>query len=526
METNSTYWGILSEQRSYRWATARAYELNALTNTSSIGRETNLAAMLFYLGHVIHLNQDLTVPAHVRNDNHGVNAPNGPFAALVMWTENFGAAQCTNNPQWFTKPSHSDWSWWQNTAGFQKLEDFWNRDFLTGPDPSAALNRDASDSDRKPLGLAEFCNGNFISENATYGDFFTDHSAKHWFQYPRLADTTQPNLRLLRWGGAEVEVRTNTITLRDGKSGILPYISKTKSGIYVTNHSALHYEAVKNPGKVANPQMHVMLTLNDSNVLQEYHSILIPKAIECSAGILDYFFRGTMSANVIGYNTNTMQYTNLIVNTSGQDFYGGSFSIYQDDTNGLRALIAQTNFTGITLQNSNSMTMISTPSFASLTNKFLLAYQGTIGITNGNTALDPVDANVGIAAQTFTPVVDQTMTTSYLVPVNQPGDSITNTLSSDDFPFAIITTNYEARIDWAAFDDMGTIGGVPCTDVFLSCTDPAGITNTVVPSGNVTISPDGKRMSVVVTATDDPICHINVGWFQITMKWRAWVPTP
>ena len=79
VETNAFWW-----QHSYTWLKARSFELNALTNSCKSGRETNLAAMLFYLGHVIHLNQDLTVPAHVRNDNHGVNAANGPFAALVM----------------------------------------------------------------------------------------------------------------------------------------------------------------------------------------------------------------------------------------------------------------------------------------------------------------------------------------------------------------------------------------------------------------------------------------------------------
>jgi hypothetical protein len=190
------------------------------------------------------------VPAHVRNDNHGVAADNGVFEALVMWTENFGATQCTNNPQWFARPSHHGWSWWQNTAGFQKLEDFWNRDLLRTKH-DIALNADASDDNRTLLGLSEFSNGNFISEDASYGDFFADQkNVKHWFQFPQLRDTTQPNLKRLRWGAGQLEVRTNTIALRNDLSGIVPYLSKTKSGISVKNHSALRYEAVRNPGKM------------------------------------------------------------------------------------------------------------------------------------------------------------------------------------------------------------------------------------------------------------------------------------
>lgn len=70
VETNGFWW-----QHSYTWLKARNLELNALTNSCQAGRATNLAGMLFYLGHVIHLNQDLTVPAHVRN-------PVDDFAAL------------------------------------------------------------------------------------------------------------------------------------------------------------------------------------------------------------------------------------------------------------------------------------------------------------------------------------------------------------------------------------------------------------------------------------------------------------
>jgi len=131
------------------------------------------------------------VPAHVRNDNHGVAADNGVFESLVMWTENFGAAQCTNHPQWFTRPTHSGWYWWQDTAGFQRLEDFWNRDLLRTK-LGDALIADVSDDDRTPLGLAEFCNGNFISEDATYGIFFPVTVANIGFNSRALGTQLSP----------------------------------------------------------------------------------------------------------------------------------------------------------------------------------------------------------------------------------------------------------------------------------------------------------------------------------------------
>jgi len=102
-------------QQSFPWQIVRVYELNALTNSSQAARETSLAGMLFYLGHVIHLNQDLTVPAHVRNDNHGLNATDGPFATLVMWTENYGRDNYSKQDQAKAFPIqtyHQGWAWW------------------------------------------------------------------------------------------------------------------------------------------------------------------------------------------------------------------------------------------------------------------------------------------------------------------------------------------------------------------------------------------------------------------------------
>jgi len=52
---------------------------------------------------------------------------------------------------------------------------------------------------------------------------------------------------------------------------------------------------------------------------------------------------------------------------------------------------------------------------------------------------------------------------------------------------------------------------------------PNEITNAVVASTNVTVV--GDRLSIPVIATDDPNCGERVGWWTITITWRAW-PAP
>jgi hypothetical protein len=97
--------------QSYPWRLVRTCELNALTNSSPEARLLSLKMSMSYLGHVLHLNQDLTVPAHVRNDNHGLTLEHGWWETWIMWTENYGRDHCADNPQWFANQSHGGWSW-------------------------------------------------------------------------------------------------------------------------------------------------------------------------------------------------------------------------------------------------------------------------------------------------------------------------------------------------------------------------------------------------------------------------------
>jgi hypothetical protein len=65
---------------SYSWANARTEQYEAFTMATQSGRENKLADMLCALGHIMHLNQDMSHPDHVRNDEH-------PF---IRYLEDFG----------------------------------------------------------------------------------------------------------------------------------------------------------------------------------------------------------------------------------------------------------------------------------------------------------------------------------------------------------------------------------------------------------------------------------------------------
>lgn len=360
------------------WQIARECQLIGLTNSSRTTRDENLAHMFYSLGHIIHLNQDTSQPDHTRDDAH----PNRVFI------EDYGLGDYNARPDTFN-PVPRGWAYWRDQAHFTRLLDFWDRGFYQGD--AAALDADNSGNPAAKLGLAEFSNGNLLGENALYAEFFENKSNKtHYFPHPALKDTDQPQVRPF----------LDSITLVDGTIGNSPYLQKTRAGTNITHHSALRYFAVMNMARMSTLPARTAVTIKNDNVLSNYHDIMIPKAIEYSGGILDYFFRGSMAVSVVGYDTNTMTYTNQIMNTSGEAFGPGFYAIYQDDASGDRTQVASTNLS-TALQGGDGFTMAFS-STNSLTNKTLVVYRGSIGLTNSNQALDPVDADIAIALASIT----------------------------------------------------------------------------------------------------------------------------
>src|SRR5207244_8146119 len=75
-------------------------------------------------------------------------------------------------------------------------------------------------------------------------------------------------------------------TLENGALAKSIYLAKTGDGITYNHIARVNYLGVKVPGLTGAPYC----TIDDENVLKDYHDKLIPKAVEYSAGLLDYFF--------------------------------------------------------------------------------------------------------------------------------------------------------------------------------------------------------------------------------------------
>jgi len=361
----------------WSWQNARSNQWAGLTATNQVDRITALTNMFRAMGQVMHLLEDTSQPQHVRNEQHLDKIPylkiSAPWRSPI---EDYG-----NDHYLQLNYQHSILDW--RAVGFKKLEDFWDRHLYNGVGTVLL----AAENGGAQLGLAEWCNGNFLGARHMYPDHQNEYNSDgtkniKWYPYPSLNHSTDyPQIK------ANFPAAVHPIGLKNGQQGSSIYVDKTDDGVKFSYLSRLTFFGASFPYTE-------QMTIYDDNVLKSYHDQLIPKAVEYSAGLLDYFFRGTLSATVVGYDSNLQQYTNHVINTSSNDFSGGAFYLFMQ-ANGGRGLIQSNALIGTLASGASTNLTFST---TLPTNPFdlYLVYQGTIGITNG-TPLDPADAGIAIA---------------------------------------------------------------------------------------------------------------------------------
>jgi hypothetical protein len=373
----------------WSWPNARGYEYIALSSSSPITRTTNFGNMFRAIGQVVHLLEDTSQPEHVRNEMH-----------LDYWpTITYSTNKLSYETPWHSRFEDYGQANWQSLnystnilnwrgLGFNKMQDFWDRHLYVGS--VTALYNDEAGDPGSQLGLAEFVNGNFLGERHLYRDYFVPGSIS-WYPYPSLITSTDYMLKK-----SYLNSGIGNYKLHNGYLAKGIYLRKETAGINVSHHSRFTYLGVKHPAKMTSAST----TIRDDTVLADYHAILIPKAVQYSAGLIDYFFRGNLgvSATNIGGT-----YSLTITNTSPTNFSGGQFHLFYDDASGTRAELIGPNFSTTYSPSSglaagSPVTGTFTPSAGS--SNYLVVFQGSIG-TSGTTALDPVDAGIAIAAAKF-----------------------------------------------------------------------------------------------------------------------------
>jgi hypothetical protein len=205
--------------------------------------------------------------------------------------------------------------------------DFWDRGLYSGTS-FAPLDADTN-CECSTLGLAEFCNGNFLTIRGSYADLSGANTNGSFgvsaYPYPKTTSTDLSTFLFNPRGFAKPLANgTYRFTLK-----------KSSQGATVPQHCAVDLLAAYYPNKFTVSTTSVdWVHPDDPDVMASYHSILIPKAIAYSAGLLNYYFRGRLQIICSTTNGQTCEFTAM--NVSPQAFSGGVFRVFSDDSSGNR----------------------------------------------------------------------------------------------------------------------------------------------------------------------------------------------
>lgn len=267
------------------WDSAREYFHIYLTGRDFQGvlvapdensRNEYFSKCLRALGQVLHLLQDASVPAHVRNDFSQGHTDVFPTIKSMPW-EWIG-----NWLEHYVK-DEKDAEWFDQSVGGKlnkvSLTNFWDTDNWDGNVP---INDDAY------LGLAEFANQNFVSEYTIFKNYTFPHESS-------------TNIELFAQGLLEPE----TVTDESGDTNDVYYFKKITHGKKIDHFLIPSYFTEDMFGVTGGVERTYHL---DEKCLKDYAALLIPRAIGYSASLMDYFFRGKLEVSSLPFFTNNKLY--------------------------------------------------------------------------------------------------------------------------------------------------------------------------------------------------------------------------
>ncbi|MBF0592609.1 MAG: hypothetical protein HQL02_11035 [Nitrospirae bacterium] len=296
----------------WSWANARKYFYEGLTLIDEVQREQALTKAFTALGHVVHLVQDMAVPAHTRSDIHIIYEPFESYTKSQMKKLNYSASSAPYNVDI------------NITSSIQNApRQLWDGDSYSYNFLPAGSN----------IGLSEYSAANFFSRTTV---FATD-------KRPKVEDTNCNDL-----------VPIGSVINNKGETDQKIYISKifgervdklVAFGL-LTNHVKTKMSASGYSGTTCgNPNYVLSLVGFDDDINQEYASKLVPLAVTYGAALMDYFFKSQIEITLpddgvyafvpdngsiypypnMNFTQVTLKAKNILL--SGEDMSGGDITL-------------------------------------------------------------------------------------------------------------------------------------------------------------------------------------------------------
>ncbi len=362
-------WAINHSSNEFDWQAVRDDFYFALTKQTQSEREEYLASSFLRLGHVLHMLEDMGVPAHARNDSLFAHVRNEFLEKgnpLEMWVEKMIPGGGSLG-RWIST------GWTPTPQIYDKVSDYFDTDIYTGNYLGDGVPTPGT------WGLSERTNYQFLSWTTIFNEDFLN--SLYYFPNPARAYTVDVN--------------------ESGRIYLAGYGVDHLARKTMSFHHLQHDHVDK-----------AWCVLGEA-IYDDYGEITLPRTINYATGLANYFFRGRLNATAqcIECGVIELTVTNQSVNSGiPQTLKGGTFELYCDDANSNRTQITDFIIDGgwtpaSTLANdgtSNIKVTFVKPDTEEPT-KYILVYKGNIC---QNPADPDADDENAIAVTTITPPSD------------------------------------------------------------------------------------------------------------------------
>jgi len=268
----------------YSWRRARSLFYEALTSTTEDERNQKFVEFYERLGRVLHLLQDMGVPAHTRNDFLGhVEFSGFDFSddtvreTVKSWYNNpyefYVKDQIDKNSSYiFDKGADN------KMAVFSKPEYYWDNKVYEGANPDPWETMPTIDGFERS-GLAEYSNANFLSRRVKFTEDRVQDD-RFFFPYPKKSSVQMMPPEL--------------VMAEDGIADFPRYLYKDKDGELIPKFALAKYLFDPIYMEAGADLAWTLAIKLDEEVHEAYATYLIPKTVGYSAGLIDFFFRGKL----------------------------------------------------------------------------------------------------------------------------------------------------------------------------------------------------------------------------------------
>lgn len=288
--------GLLNQ---WSFADAKVLVRQAIVGSTPTYRDSGYRDLFKTLGHGVHLVQDMAQPEHTRNDQHliGSFTPGGsltPGSLYETWVLEHLSGTGTQ-----TEPDDATYFVGSAIPVFPSYKEYF------------------TNADKK--GMADFANANFVTQDTNYDD------EAGWFS-GRCETYTAPDIALATRGEEQQVTETVLDSLNRPYMVTVPEIvfsymaNDLRTGVPVEDAFHTHLSSLDYEVRAVTPAGDAVYSLSNHSYASRAR-ILLPRAVEYSAGLVNHFFRGKVAVTWSQGPNNTwdMTITNAGYETIGAD---------------------------------------------------------------------------------------------------------------------------------------------------------------------------------------------------------------